>query len=202
MRNLIDLVENKNKNTTSAQNIYNLALQIATKLSSDSQFRNWNHEWSKLILEYIKESKKQHDDLEQSELEYDEKYIKRPFSLEDNLEQITGKWWDSVAKEAAYHICGDTNYELEEYYDSHPKVEMSDELTVLQNIDMQAKIICYKGSDTLNGMEIILKSIEEIAEPMLSTNLNFHRFMDFIKKVIPAILTITKLMGAKKSSKN
>ena len=148
----------------------------------------------------MKESKKQHDDFEQSELGYDEKYIKRPFSLEDNLEQITSKWWDSVAKEDAYHICGDTNYELEQYYESHPKVEMSDELTILQEIDRTAKNIRYKGSDTLNGMEIILKSIEDIVEPMLSTNLNFYRFIDFIKKVIPAILTITKLMGAKKTS--
>jgi hypothetical protein len=214
MRQWIDLMEAKTPktppvdHTARAQQVYDLTLKVAAVLTrAHYDFRNgWDQSWAKMIRDAVTTARKEHDDNEKSEIEYrkeqGESHTAVPFDLMAALPDVTARWWDQTVKDVAFQIEVDAKYEYEDYQDAHPRVEQSDELSALDDQLQMAKTIYYKGSDTIEGMTVILKAIESFVES-LNRYVHFdsvtRSVQDFIMKAFPAFMTICLYMGARKA---
>jgi hypothetical protein len=121
------------------------------------------------------------------------------------IDDITAQWWDHI-QPAILQMQEDAKYAYEEYQDDHPKVEQSDAMSIHQGEVHMAKMIQHFGSDTLQGMDKTLDAIDQFAD-VLKLHSDFDRMqpctsstMDVITSIIPAILTICQMRGAKRST--
>lgn len=211
MRQWIDLVEARKpvaKPGPQPQQVYDRILKAAALLGKTSHdFRSgWDQSWAVMIRHGIGEARANHTANEQSEVahaaRYSETYQPQAFNLIEELLEVAAKWWQTVGHDAAYQLEVDAKYEYEDYQDGHPRVEQSDEMSALYDQLEMARQIYYKGSDTLDGMMVILDAIENYVGSLQRYVLQNHMTRsaeDFIKKAFPAFMTICLVMGATKS---
>lgn len=209
MRGWINLMEAKKAppvvdHAARAQDVYNRVMQVAATLArTHYEFRTgWDQTWSKLIRDGVAKARQVHDANQADEAAYykDEGKPFTPvsFNIIQELPDITAQWWDQTVKDAAYMMEADAKYEYEDYQDAHPRTEMSDEMSALHDQLRMTQAIRYYASDTIEGMTKILEAIDGFDS--LNTIESLTRSVeDFIKKVLPAIMTICLYMGAKKS---
>ena len=204
MRYWINLMEASRKPVdwiAQAQAVDDFALKVVMNLAKTSfEFRTgWDHAWANMINKGMTQERKQHEANEKEESEYQagegNTHTPRPFDTLAALADVTSKWWDTVAKEESEQIVADAKYEYEDYQDSHPRVEQSDEMSALKDqFDMAVKIY-HRGSGTIEGMTEILNAIDTYIHNLDSYI--HHDSMtrsaeDFIRKLMPAILTICR----------
>ena len=216
MRNYISIVEARPKKIVppadpaiAAQALYDQTLAAARTIAHALMLRTWNQDWVNALRAEMAAARQRHDANEQAEGKYyhDDggEYQPKPFVLSDNVAEITARWWDQSVKPQLDDMYYAARHEYERYQDEHPMTEQSDQMSLLQDEIELTQHFRFKGSDTSEGMSHIVDAIGNFASSMTHyrdidyLNIVTRETEDFIARIIPAILTICRLYGAKKT---
>lgn len=191
-----------------AQTLYDKTMAVAKKIGPNILYiQKWNHQWVGDLRRLTAEAKQAHVKAEQEMAEYEQEggnsYQLRPFQVNDYVDEITEKLWWKQVQPAIIEMRQDAKYDYEQYQDDHPKVESSDTMSLHHAEVQMAQIIEHRGADTPQGMGVIVDAISSFADTLEITT-GFDRMrpctpstLDVITSILPAILAICQMRGAK-----
>ena len=212
MREFIAIVEAKRKAlpidpTVQVQAIYDKALATAKVLGPALMIRQWDQSLVTALRQAIQQAKQAHDANEAKEARFhDEPYQPQPFVVSDVLLEITTAWWQRTVEPKLDEIGWAAKDEYERYQDDHPQVEQSDEMSRLQAEVALTTKLRYNGSDTNEGLQAILGALDDFMHTIQSyryidhTHLVTRETEDLVSALMPAILTVCRMRGAKPSA--
>lgn len=210
MRELISIVEARPKKAIAppvdpaaqAQSVYQRALTVAATMSHALMIRQWNQEWVQALRQSMTKARQAHEKNQADEIEYyGNEHQPKPFALD--VVEVTQPWWDQVVMPQIDEMGWAAKSEYERYQDWKPNVEQSDQMSLHQDEVRLARTIKQNGNDSPSGMLAVLEALENYAQSTQyyqdidHTHLATRETEDFVAKIIPSILTICRLYGAK-----
>ena len=211
MREFIAIVEAKAMPqvdpAAQAQAIYDKTVAVAKVIGHALMIRQWDQRWVAELQQVIQTAKQAHDADEKEEAEFQGAgYQPRSFVVTDHIEHVTAAWWDRTIKSEVENIETAAKYEYDRYQDEHPTVEQSDEMSLLQSEVELTKVIWRLGSDTNEGFLAILGALDNFVHGLQYlrdidyTRVATRETEEFVSAIIPAIMTICRMRGAKQSA--
>ena len=211
MREFISIVEARPKKAqpapidpvAQAQGVYDRTVSVAKKVGHALMIRQWSQEWVTPFKALIAKAKQAHSDNEAEEVAYDDTYQPRAFQLD--VEEITQQWWQSVVEPQVREMLDAAKHDYERYQDWKPDVESSDQMSLHQSEIALAKRILLHADDSVNGLNTILGALSDFVSSIDLyrdidyTNLSTRETQDFVERIIPAIMAICRMRGAKPS---
>lgn len=203
MREYISIVEGRQPKAADPQSVYARTLVVARAIAHTLMIQRWNQEWTRALNTLVADARRRHEKNEADEIEYNSNYKARPFALD--IEDLTNQWWQQTVVPAAEALEWAAKAAYERYQDDHPKVEQSDRMSLHQDELRMIETIRYRGNDSLDGLTVILDAINNFAPTDHLLDISYldvvtRETQDFIERIIPAILAICRLHGAKSAT--